>query len=91
MMQRKILLVEPNYKNKYPPMGLMKLSTYFKNRGDDVRFYKGDMKLLPVQLITEDFIEHLELLYPDFFWKEYYPLIFRQFCVLSHMLYQRER
>lgn len=74
---RKILLVEPNYRNKYPPMGLMKLSTYFKNRGDDVRFYKGDIKLLPIQLITEDFIEHLELLYPDVFWKEYYPLIFK--------------
>lgn len=39
----KILLVEPNYKNKYPPMGLMKISTYHKERGDEVIFYKGVM------------------------------------------------
>ncbi len=39
----KVLLVEPNYKNKYPPMGLMKISTYHKNRKDTVRFYKGYM------------------------------------------------
>lgn len=39
----KILLVEPAYKNKYPPMGLMKISTYHRGRGDTVRFYKGCM------------------------------------------------
>ena len=37
----RVLLVEPNYKNKYPPMGLMKISTYHKMLGDDVQFVKG--------------------------------------------------
>ena len=37
----KILLVELAYKNKYPPLALMKISTYHKMLGDDVYFCKG--------------------------------------------------
>lgn len=40
-MNRSILLVEPAYRNKYPPLGLMKISTYHKLRGDYVQFVKG--------------------------------------------------
>lgn len=76
-MNRKVLLIEPNYKNKYPPMGLMKIATYYRMQKDDVRFYKGDMKSLAVQLICEDLIEHLEIVYPEIFWKEYYPALFQ--------------
>jgi radical SAM superfamily enzyme YgiQ (UPF0313 family) len=54
-MPRKILLLEPNYRNKYPPMGLMKLATYFRSRGDDVRFFKGDLRYLAVELLFEEF------------------------------------
>jgi hypothetical protein len=37
----RVLLVEPMYKCKYPPLGLMKLSTFHNNRGDEVYFVKG--------------------------------------------------
>ena len=56
-MNRKILLIEPNYKNKYPPMGLMKLATYFRRCEDDVRFFKGDLKLFAARLLCEEFYE----------------------------------
>ncbi|MCS5421724.1 MULTISPECIES: radical SAM protein [Psychrilyobacter] len=37
-----ILLVEPAYKNKYPPIGLMKISTFHKEyKKDYVKFVKG--------------------------------------------------
>ena len=38
---RRILLVEPGYRNKYPPLGLMKISSYHKLAGDEVHFVKG--------------------------------------------------
>ena len=55
-MSRRVLLLEPNYKNKYIPSNLMKLSTYFRCVcGDDVRFFKGDLKLFGAQLLLEKF------------------------------------
>ncbi|AQU06076.1 cobalamin-binding domain-containing protein [Dehalococcoides mccartyi] len=38
---RRILLIEPDYKATYPPLGLMKLSTLHKKAGDEVHFLKG--------------------------------------------------
>ena len=40
-MSRNILLVEPSYKTKFPPLGLMKISSYHKKLGDRVTFHKG--------------------------------------------------
>lgn len=40
-MGKRVLLVEPAYKTKYPPLGLMKISTYHKMKGDEVVFVKG--------------------------------------------------
>lgn len=36
-----ILLVEPDYKSKFPPLGLLKIGTFHKNRGDEVVFVRG--------------------------------------------------
>ena len=41
MAQKSILLLEPGYRNKYPPLGLMKLAAYHQSRGDHVRFFKA--------------------------------------------------
>lgn len=70
-MNRKVLLVEPNYKNKYPPMGLMKLATYFRQVGDDVRFFKGDLKDLAADLVIEDLIEKLSVIDSEVKWRKY--------------------
>lgn len=44
MAGENILLIEPGYKNKYPPLGLMKIAQYHGSRGkrDNVRFIKGE-------------------------------------------------
>jgi hypothetical protein len=44
MAGRNILLIEPGYKNKYPPLGLMKIAQYHGPRGkqDNVKFIKGE-------------------------------------------------
>ena len=44
MANKNILLIEPAYKNKYPPLGLMKIAQYHGPRGkrDHVRFIKGE-------------------------------------------------
>lgn len=56
---KRILLVEPGYKNKYPPMGLMKISTYHKSLGDSVTFVKGIDRSLHLQVWDRIYITTL--------------------------------
>lgn len=72
MKKKKILLLEPNYKNKYPPIGLMKIATYHRLLGDDVHFYKGNLNDFVIQEITEDAIKKFTAIEPDITWRHYY-------------------
>jgi len=45
MKNKKILLVEPDYKTEFKPLGLMRISAYHKNKGDYVEFVKGEKKI----------------------------------------------
>lgn len=36
-----ILLVEPQYYTKYPPLGLLKIASYHRSRGDNVQLVRG--------------------------------------------------
>lgn len=72
---RKILLIEPNYKNKYPPMGLMKLATYYRRLGDDVTFFKGNLKDLVLDDTYALLIKQLYANDPSIFWEKYKPQI----------------
>lgn len=74
-MKRKVLLVEPNYKNKYPPMGLMKIATYYRNLGDDITFFKGDLSDLVLNNTYDLLLEKLYANKSDVFWEKYKPLI----------------
>ena len=57
---KKVLLLEPNYSNKYPPIGLMKISTYHKMLGYEVVFYKGDLKQFVIERIAENCVQELK-------------------------------
>ena len=62
---KNILLIEPGYKNKYPPLGLMKISTFHKQKGHNVIFYKGCSAELREQLWDLVYISTLFTFYWD--------------------------
>lgn len=73
--QRRVLLVEPGYRNKYPPLGLMKLATYHRNRGDYVRFFKGDLRKLLIELYTDFVVDKFYSIDESIDWRCHAPLI----------------
>lgn len=61
----KILLVEPNYKNKYPPIGLMKIASYHRSKGDYVQLYKGEAPYTTIIKFDKVYITTLFTFYYD--------------------------
>lgn len=54
-------------------MGLMKISTYYKQRGDSVRFYKGDLRHFAASLLCEELIRLLFGVCPEMKWRRLIP------------------
>lgn len=42
----RVLLVEPDYYTRFPPLGLLKLASYHKRRGDSVILVRGCRRVL---------------------------------------------
>ena len=72
---RNILLLEPNYKNKYPPIGLMKIATYHRILGDNITFFKGDLRKFVTDLLTKKCIEKLFNIDETINWNVHYENI----------------
>ena len=74
-MKRNVLLLEPNYKNKYPPIGLMKLATYHRMLGDNVVFYKGELNDFIIKNLTCDLIRKLSDIDDTIVWSKHFDKI----------------
>jgi len=57
-----VLLVEPYYGRKYPPLGLMKIATWHKRRGDTVQYVRAN------SFIDVDFKPHIIYVTSLFTW-----------------------
>ena len=71
---KSVLLLEPNYPNKYPPIGLMKLATYHRLQGWNVVFYKGDLTRFVAERLTYRLIEDLLKELPKINWGEWFSV-----------------
>ncbi len=69
---KRVLLLEPNYLNKYPPIGLMKLATYHRIQGWEVVFFKGDLTQFVADRLTLALIAELNAIYAGVNWGAYY-------------------
>lgn len=70
MTIRNILLIEPGYKNKYPPIGLMKIATYHRILGDNVVFYKGSVREFTINNTVDNCIKKLNKVISSIDWNK---------------------
>ncbi len=75
MRARNILLLEPNYKNKYPPIGLMKIATYHRMLGDNVVFFKGELNDFVINQLFIDCLDKLNKIDNSIKWNLKVPII----------------
>ena len=65
-------------------MGLMKLATYFRDSGDDVRFFKGNLLDFVLDLDLDDLLKSLSQVNSSINWRKYKQILVKYFR-LGHM------
>ena len=60
-------------------MGLMKMATYFRESGDDVRFFKGNLQDLVLELDVDDLLESLNQINSHIKWNRHKQLLIQYF------------
>lgn len=88
--KRDVLLLEPNYHNKYPPIGLMKIATYHRKLGDRVTFYKGDMKRFLQDQISIECINKLQKIDDSINWSIEKKSITDHICLGKKNLFESD-
>ncbi len=88
--KREVLLLEPNYHNKYPPIGLMKIATYHRKLGDNVTFYKGDLKTFILDQISIECIEKLQRIDDSINWSVEKKSITDRICFGKKTLLEKD-
>lgn len=83
---RNVLLIEPNYKNKYPPLGLMKLASYHRKLGDNVTFFKGNLKDFVLDHTVKQCVEKLSQIDGSINWPDKYQDI-KQYIKTNKRIY----
>jgi hypothetical protein len=71
--RRRVLLLEPDYANKYPPIALMKFATYHRERGWDVVFWKGDLDRFVAERLTLRLLDDLAMADASIRWGRFFP------------------
>ena len=88
---KNILLVEPAYNNPYPPLGLMKISTWHKRQGDNVLFIpdfvhnKKKDDFMKTEKCYKTFQNHYDIIYITSLFT------YNAFCVINSIEYYKNK
>ena len=71
-------------------MGLMKLATYFRDSGDDVRFFKGNLQDFVLELDVDDLLDSLCQMNSKVKWRRYKQVLIQYFRLGRYSILDEE-
>ena len=71
-------------------MGLMKIATYFRDSGDDVRFFKGNLQDLVLELDVDDLLVNLKQMNSSVNWRKSKQVLLKYFRLGHNVILDEE-